>query len=661
MSRSKQRRRAPSPRPPSSNPPAVSRPPRSAPLVVAVLLAIATTAVYVPVRQFEFVQVDDPAYVTENPMVARGLTLDGIAWALTATHSANWHPLTWISHMADVELFGMNAGAHHLMNLAMHVASTLLLFGWLQRATGFTWRSGFVAALFALHPLHVESVAWVAERKDVLSTLLLMLTLWAYARHARGGAGGYALMTGLLALGLMAKPMLVTTPFLLLLLDYWPMRRARAPFSAAAWRPLVVEKLPLIALVAISSAITFVAQQRGGAVAELTTVPVALRVQNAVVAYVRYLVKTVWPVDLTMLYPLPDAIPIWQVAGAIVLLAAVTAIVIRAAADRPYLPVGWFWYVGTLVPVIGIVQVGVQAIADRYTYIPLIGIFVIVAWGVPELIARFETSLRRAAIAVPAIATLLVCAGLTSAQLEYWRNSVSLWQRALTVTLGADQFDAHMALGHTLAPQGRTTEAVEHFAAAARLRPESADAHHRLGMALVQAGRLDEAMAAFSTTIRLDPQRAAAHADLGRAKVSRGDHAGAIPHLTDAVRLDPSQAEPQSDLGYLLTLADRVDEALPYLTAAVRIRPDYAEAHNNLGFAHARAGRFDEALTSFTQAISLKSDYDVARRNRILALAALGRTADAVREARELLRDRPGDRWAGEFLQAAAAGGSPPR
>ena len=626
-------------------------------MVVALLLTIATVAVYFPVRQFEFIQVDDPAYVTENPMVTRGLTLEGVTWALTATHAANWHPLTWISHMLDVELFGLESGAHHLMNLALHLASTLLLFGWLFRATGAIWRSAFVAAMFALHPLHVESVAWVAERKDVLSTLLLMLTLWAYTRYTREGTGGYALVMVLLALGLMAKPMLVTTPFLLLLLDYWPLRRAER-FAAAAWRPLVIEKLPLFGLVALSSLVTFVAQQRGGAVAELTTVPLALRFQNAIVAYVRYLAKMVWPTELTMLYPLPDAIPIWQVVGALVLLIAATWMVVRAATAHPYLPVGWFWYLGTLVPVIGIVQVGLQAIADRYTYVPLIGVFLIVAWGVPELLGRIDDRVRRGALAALGAGAIVVCTLVTSRQLEYWRSSVSLWQRALTVSLDADQFDAHMALGNTLAPQGRMQEAVEHFAAAARLRPESADAQHRLGMALVQAGRNDEAIAALTNAVRLDPNRAAAHADLGRARISRGDYAGAIPDLTEAVRLDPERAEPQSDLGYLLTLTDRPDEAIRYLNNAVRIRPDYAEAQNNLGFAHARAGRFEQALPLFTEAIRLKPDYDLARRNRILTLAALRRTGEAIAEARALLRDRPGDQWAREFVQAATTSGA---
>ena len=622
---------------------------------MAVVLALATVLVYAPVREFEFIQVDDPAYVTENPQVMAGLTASGIGWAITATHAANWHPLTWVSHMIDVELFGLNAGAHHVMNLGFHVASALLLFGWLTYTTSAIGRSFFVAALFALHPLHVESVAWIAERKDVLSTFLLLLTLWAYLAYTRGVRGGYAASIVLFALGLMAKPMLVTTPFLLLLLDVWPLRRT------SLGRPFIAEKLPLFALVVLSSIVTFVAQQRGGAVAELTTVPVMLRVQNAIVSYVGYIAKTVWPVDLTMLYPLPGAIPMWKVAGALIVLAGITFLVVRLASLRPYLPVGWFWYLGTLVPVIGIVQVGVQAMADRYTYVPLIGLFVIVAWGLPELLARVMGRGRDAVAASAAAGVLVVagCAAITSQQIEYWRSSVSLWQHALTVSLGATQFDAHMSLGRTLAPQGRTGEAIEHFAAAARLRPESAEAHHGLGKALVQAGRLDEAVTAFSTAIRLAPELAGARADLARALAARNEVAAAVPHLIEAVRLEPDRPEPQSDLGYLLTLADRPTEAIPYLTNAIRLKPDFTDAHNNLGFAYAKAGRYADALVSFDAAIRLSPDNQLARRNRILALISLDRRNDALQEARELLRLNPADALAQQIVQAAAgAGGS---
>jgi Flp pilus assembly protein TadD len=621
--------------------------PRTA-ILLAAVLALATVLIYAPVRQFEFIQVDDPAYVTENPQVLTGLTAGGLRWAMTATHAANWHPLTWVSHMIDVELFGLNAGAHHLTNVAFHVGSTLLLFGWLAYTTRAAGRSFFVAALFAWHPLHVESVAWVAERKDVLSTFLLLLTLWAYVAYVNGIRGAYGATIVFLALGLMAKPMLVTTPFLLLLLDIWPLRRS------GTWRALIVEKLPLFGLIVLSSIITFVAQQRGGAVAELTTVPVALRLENAIVSYVAYIAKMVWPVDLTMIYPLPGMIPMWKVAGGVIVLIGISVLVLRQSAARPYLPVGWFWYVGTLVPVIGIVQVGLQAMADRYTYVPLIGLFIIAAWGLPELLSRVTTHGREAVAASAAIGVLVLagCAAITSRQIEYWRSSVSLWQHALSVNLGADQFSAHMALGNTLAPQGRTSEAIEHFAAAARLRPESAEAHHGLGKTLVQAGRIDEAITAFSNAIRLAPGLAAAHADLGRALASRDKFVEAIPHLTEAARLEPDRPEPQSDLGYLLTLVDRPAEAIPYLTNAVSLKPDYADAHNNLGFAYAKAGRYADALASFDTAIRLSPDNQLARRNRILALVALGRRSDALQEARDLLRLNPADALALQIVQS---------
>jgi tetratricopeptide (TPR) repeat protein len=669
MSRSKKRRRAAAPAPAaaSETPAARAIAPRGTTvLVLAIALTIATIAAYAPVRHHDFVQIDDPAYVSENPHVAGGLTADGVRWALVSSHAANWHPLTWISHMLDVELFGLDAGAHHLTNLTMHVISTLLLFGWLVRTTGAAGRSAFVAALFALHPLHVESVAWVAERKDVLSTLLLMLTLWAYLPYVRAAAQGdrprrlrwLVVVASVFGLGLMAKPMLVTAPFLLLLLDAWPLGRVSLGSRIDAWRPLVVEKLPLFALVAVSSVLTFAAQQRGGAMAELTRVPLLLRLENAVVAYVAYLAKMLWPANLSVIYPLPEAIPLWQVALALLVLAAITALAVRAAARRPYLIVGWLWYLGMLVPVIGIVQVGVQAFADRYTYVPLVGVFIMIAWAAGDLAARAGARVRPVVLGVPALAIVLACGVLTRQQVGYWRSSVTLWQHALSVTLGADRYDAHMELGRVLLPLGRRSEAIEHYANAVRLRPDSAEAHHQLGVLLLDEGRTAEAIAAFREAVRLAPGSAASHANLGRAIASTGDSAGAIPHFQEAIRLDPSQASALSDLGAALVNTGRTGEAIVHLTNALRLRPDLPEAHNNLGFAFARTGRYDQALTHFSEALRLNPSFEMARRNRILALIALNRGTEALQEVRELLQRNPGDAWARELLQSATGGGS---
>lgn len=517
-------------------------------LAVLALLAL-TVAVYAPVGHFDFVQLDDPAYVTENPHVLGGLTLEGAAWAFTTGHAANWHPVTWLSHMLDVQLFGVAGGAHHLTSLALHAANTLLLFGLLALLTGALWRSALVAALFAVHPLHVESVAWVAERKDVLSTFFLLLTLWAYAGFVRsvgpastaaGVPAGrsrrvyYALMLVAFALGLMAKPMLVTLPFVLLLLDVWPLGRMNPATGSSkaggtrprskgrpaetrtlgavvllktAW-PLVREKLPLFVMAAASSVVTLVVQQRGGAVTAFEVYPFSLRLQNAVVSIAAYLRDAVWPAGLTVLYPFPPAVPAGEVAISLVVLAVVSLAVYRLARREPYLLVGWLWYLGTLVPVAGLVQVGVQARADRYTYVPLIGIFIMVAWGLGAIVGR-QPRLRMVVSAVAASA-IVGCAVSARVQAGYWRDSVALWTRATMVTLHVDEFEAHMSLGAALGDQGRVNEAGDHFAEAAKLRPQSDAAHCSLGIALARSGRLPDAKRELNEALRLNPGNQAA-------------------------------------------------------------------------------------------------------------------------------------------------------
>ncbi len=513
-------------------------------ILVALALAALTVAVYAPVGHYDFVQLDDPAYVTENPHVLGGLTWEGLAWAFTTGHAANWHPVTWLSHMLDVQLFGVAAGAHHLTSLALHTGNTLLLFGLLVLLTGALWRSALVAALFAVHPLHVESVAWVAERKDVLSTFFLMLTLWAYAGFVRysgpaapaaGATAGrsrrvcYALVLVFFALGLMAKPMLVTLPFVLLLLDVWPLQRLDPATSSsrrggkkhrskdrpaqartlgalglleAGW-PLVREKRPLFAMAAASSIVTLVAQQRGGAVTPFEVHSFSLRLQNAVVSIVAYLRDALWPSGLTMIYPFPDGVPAGQVVMALAVLAVVSWAAYRLARKEPYLIVGWLWYLGTLVPVAGLVQVGVQARADRYTYVPLIGIFIMVAWGLAALVGR-QPRLRMVASAV-AIAAIVGCVLTTRVQAGYWRDNVALFTRATMITLHVDEYDAHMSLGTTLGGQGRLEEAREHFAEAVRLRPQSDAAHCSLAVALARSGRSTDAVRELNEALRLNP------------------------------------------------------------------------------------------------------------------------------------------------------------
>ena len=438
---------------------------------------------YAPVRHHEFVNFDDSQYVSQNPEVTGGLNGRAVSWALTTGHAGNWHPLTWLSHLLDVELFGLDPGRHHLTSVALHLANTLLLFGLLFRMTGALFRSAFVAALFALHPLHVESVAWIAERKDVLSALFFLLTLSAHLAYVRRpGWSRYVLVVVLFALGLMAKPMLVTLPFVLLLLDFWPLGRAAAP---SAWRRLIVEKLPLLALAIASSLVTLLVQQRAGAIKGLDLLPLSRRLATAVLACVWYAAKVVWPTHLAALYPYPAPVPSWQALGALAVLAAVSLIVLRAAPRQPYLPVGWFWFIGTLVPVLGLVQVGSQPWADRYTYIPVIGLFIVVAWGAVDLLAGWRH--RHVLLAGAAALVLVACAIAARRQVGYWRSSVVLWEHALEVTTANHRAESNLA--HALAGQRRLEEAVAHYSAALRIKPDFAEAHNNLGLALAEQGQ----------------------------------------------------------------------------------------------------------------------------------------------------------------------------
>src|SRR6202167_1037861 len=527
---------------------------------VCVALIAANLIVYASAWHHGFVNYDDDDYVTTNPVVLRGLTWHGVAWAFTTGYAVNWHPLTWLSHMLDVQLYGLDPGLHHLTNLLFHIVNTLLLFGLLHRMTRALGRSAFVAGLFAVHPLHVESVAWVAERKDVLSTLFWMLTLWAYQEYARRpGLRRYWAVLLFFALGLMAKPMLVTLPFVLLLLDFWPLGRVGiGPNSAGGWalsrdgwatmRRLVFEKLPLLALAVVSSIVTFAIHRRGGAVISFAAAPLHIRMANALVSYVAYIGKMLWPARLAVLYPYAQSLPLWWLAGAFLGLMGISFAVIRAGPRHPYLSVGWFWYLGTLVPVIGLIQVGDQAMADRYTYVPLIGLFIIVAWGVPELLVRWP--FRRIALAAAAGLVILACAIAARGQLQYWENSSTLWTRALAVTTGNNI--AHNNLGVSLADQGKLDEAIAHYSEALRIKPDYADAHNNLGAALADQGKVDEAIAHYSEALRIKPDYADAHDNLGVSLCDQGKLDEGIAHFNEALRIKPDSAKAHNNLGVAL-------------------------------------------------------------------------------------------------------------
>jgi tetratricopeptide (TPR) repeat protein len=581
-------------------------------LLACLVLIAASVAVYAPVSHFGFVTWDDPEYVVGNVHVSQGLTWQGARWALTSTDEANWHPVTWLSHMLDVQLYGMNAGPQHVTNLVIHILDALLLLGLLYRMTGALGRSTFVAGLFAVHPLHVESVAWISERKDVLSTMFWLLTMWAYVAYVRRpGRGRYLPMLLLFALGLMAKPMLVTLPFVLLLLDFWPLQRG------LELPRLVKEKLPLFALAAISSVVTVLAQRHGGAVAGLERLPLGIRLTNAPASYLAYIGKMLWPVRLAAFYPLHASTPVLQVTLGALLLIGVTILAFRAGQRHGYLLVGWLWYVGTLIPVIGLVQAGSQSMADRYTYVPLIGLFLIAAWGAPELVARWRYG--RVAIPVAAVCVLLMCTALARAQVGYWSDSAALWQHALEVT--EDNYVAHASLGKVLLDEGKAGEAIPHFTETLRIQPNYVEAKNNLGMALAWRGKLDEAAQQFAGALRIKPDFPEAQSNLGMVLMSQGKLDEAAQRFAEALRIKPDFVQAQNNLGTVLMRQGKLDEAARYFGAAVRNRPDVPELQNNLGLVLMSQGKLDEAAQHFAEALRIKPDFADASKNLNRAMA----------------------------------------
>ena len=604
------------------------------------LLALATLAVFLPVARHGFVNYDDLDYVSENAHVQSGLKWDNVVWAFKTGHASNWHPVTWLSHMLDCQLFGQEAGGQHLVSVGFHIANTLLLFLLLRRMTGALWRSALVAALFALHPLHVESVAWVSERKDVLSALFFLLTVGAYVRYVQFETQNpklqnYVLALLLFTLGLMSKPMLVTLPFALLLLDYWPLHRFEPTTKNSKLKtllPLVLEKLPFFALAAISSVITFLVQRKGGAVS--TSLSVGARVANALVSYVHYIGKMFWPKNLSILYPHPGHWPAWQVIVSAGLLLAVFATVILMARRRPYLAVGWLWFCGTLVPVIGLVQVGIQSMADRYTYVPLIGLFIMLAWGIEELIP--VRPWRGSALAIGAALLLAACAFLTERQIRFWRDSEALFRHAVQVT--RDNYLAYNNLGFYLSGQGRPTEAMENYRLALKINPAYEDALNNLGYALAGQKKYSEAIPLYEAALRIRPNHAEVHNNLGNALSETGKIDDAIKHYLIVLQQKPDHADAHNNLGIALAMKGRLDEAITHFHEAIRCKPSYASAHSNLGNALAVQHKLDEAIKEYQESLRLKSDDAQAHNNVGNALAEQGKVEGAIEHYREALR-----------------------
>jgi Flp pilus assembly protein TadD len=602
-------------------------------VLVGVLIALATLALYWPVLDHGFLLLDDEGYVTRNREVLGGLTRDGVAWAFTSVgRQGNWHPLAWLSHMLDVQLFGLDARGHHAVSALLHAANALLVFALLRSLTGAPWRAAAVALLFAVHPLHVESVAWVAERKDVLSAFFSLLTLLAYVRYARRPTAPRLLGTlALFALALLAKPMAVTLPFVMLLLDFWPLGRAAglrgtaadAGSSAADARTpigrLFLEKAPFLALSAASAVVTWLAQLWSGS---LTPVAggVATRAGNAVVSYVVYVAKTLWPVKLAAFYPYPQqGHPAWAAAGAALALLAATAGVVRAARRQPWLAAGWFWFLGMLVPVIGFVQVGGQAMADRYTYLPLCGLFVMAAWSAGDALRRRP---QWRPVAVAGAVLLVPLALATRAQIATWRDDVTLGRHALAVT--RDNWFLENNLGLALAQQGHGEEAVAHLRESVRVRPDYDRAWSNLGVVLNDLGRHDEAAAALSAALRVNPLSADAHYNLAITLSARGDLRGAEQEYRAAVQADPGNADALTNLGELLLRQRRYGEAIEVLGRSLAVNPGDAFAHVNLGLALETTGRRDDAVGHYRQALALQPDLAIAARHLERALRTRG-------------------------------------
>ncbi len=635
---------------------------RNRKFLIEIVLAILVLTSYWGVTGNDFVNYDDPAYVTENRHVQKGLRTEEIQWAFTASYISNWHPLTWVSLMLDSGLYGRHPGGYHWTNVILHLLGVMILFIALERMTGRLWCSGLTAALFSVHPLHVESVAWVAERKDVLCGLFWMLGLWGYVRYAeRPGLIRYGWVILFFVAGFLSKPMVVTFPFLLLLLDWWPLGRidfsslhpsSGNVASSSGWREngangvrflrasissLVREKIPMLILSAAGSVITFHVQKEGEAVASLHNLPLADRLANAVVSYAQYLVKMLFPFNLAVFYPHPGAWPMREVILSFGLLLSISWLAFRQVRRRPYLTVGWLWYLGTLVPVIGLVQVGAQAMADRYTYLPLIGIYIMASWGMADLLA--DSSRRRMIGWGVSGVMLAVLVFMTQTQVGYWKDSTALFEHALRVT--ENNYEAHNNLGRALAFREKYPEAMVHYREAIRINSNFMPAHNNLGIALMEQGRFEEAMAAFAEALEIKPGDGTIHMNRGELFVRKGMMTEAIVEYRLAMKKKPYDPLLHNNLGVALTRQGEGSEAMRAYREAIRLDPEYAGAHANLAMLLAGQGEIDEAISHFRRAIRYRPDYANAHYQISLLLKHKGLAKEAANYLREAKRLNP--------------------
>ena len=611
---------------------------------ICILLVIATFIAYMQVLKYGFItSFDDTEYLTSNWNIKAGLTKESIVWAFSTSYASNWHPVTWLSHMLDYEFYGLEPFGHHLTSLLFHIINTLLLFGVLLKMTGALWRSGLVAVLFALHPLNVESVAWVSERKNVLSTFFLLLTLWAYIKYVdKKNARNYLLVVLFLALGLMSKPMLVTLPFVLLLLDFWPLKR----FGEVRPARLVFEKVPLFILLIGSCVATFIAQKSGGAIRFSEFSSLYFRIANALVSYFEYLRNMLWPSGLSVFYPHPgNALPIWKPLACTIVLVVVTIWVVKEIRRAPYLAVGWFWYLGTLVPVIGIVQVGEQAMADRYTYVPLIGIFIAIAWSLPEQIKTGKEKLLPILSGI--VISLLIT--LTWIQVSHWKNSITLFKHAINVTdtkyLGVATIHAFLGdayhregeldiaisefkksldldpvnlyglnnLAATLAEQGNLKEGLIYAQKLARFQPDYTPGLITMGNILEETGKLDQAQIYYEQVLKQDSDSFENYLNLANILYRKGDLEGAIPHYKKVITLNPNLLEAHYNLGNIFGQLGQPIDAKKEFEQAIRCDEKQPMPHYGLGLIQLQTGNYLKAIEAFEQALSLNPKFEQAR------------------------------------------------
>ena len=675
----------------------------SSKILIGIFLLISILAVYYQVKKFEFINFDDGLYVTDNPMVKQGITLDSIRWAFSSIgYAANWHPVTWLSHMLDVELYGLNPGMHHLTNVIFHIANTLLLFFLFYRLTNEKWKCAAVAALFALHPLHVESVAWIAERKDVLSTFFWILTTWSYVWYVEcRGVRRYLLVMVLFVLGLMAKSMLVTLPFTLLLLDFWPIKRPelvrpegdvssqamRNNINGIHWAGVgscIWEKTPLFILAGISSIITYLAQRRGGAlVSNFENLSISIRIANAATAYCTYLWRIIWPFNLAVFYPYPKMLNTLIVVGSLFLLLLVTLLVFKYTKRFPFLIMGWLWYLGALIPVIGIVQIGGQSMADRYTYIPFIGIFVMLVWGISSLFRQWR--IGKYFLAVSFIAIIPILMWVTWLQVSYWKDSITLFSHALDVTkdnyvahenlasaLGTKgdfqraiyhysealkiypkNILAHCGLGSTFKDMHKNDEAIKQFSEALKIDPKCVPAHCGLGLTFKDMHKIDEAIKQFSEALKIDPKCVLAHCDLGLTFKDMHKNDEAIKQFSEALKIDPNNADAYFELGTIYAGMGMNDEAINHYNEALIINPIFIEVLVNFGNLMLSKGNYDEAIRSYLDVIKKDTHQAVAYSNLGSAYLFKGNLKKAIEYSQESLRQKPDYAPAAENLKTA--------